>query len=286
MSESLTGDLAHLNEVSSRPGAASQDGRDEASGLQQQATRYGLSLLFVVLAVGLAFIVDHVVSTPNLTLIFVLPVIGAAIAFGWGPSLVAVCASVLAYDFFFTQPYFSLRIASPSDMWATVLLLVVAASVSALAAESRRRMGEARRAAEQAQALQALAHLVIESAPQAQIVEAAAATLAQIFRAPAVIFMKQADGLRPVACAGGARIAEAEEDAAKGALETQVPARAKTYPYDRSTFDFWPIAPSTDGACVIGVDFTHSGRERPAKPERFVEIVGGYLTATTARPVN
>jgi two-component system sensor histidine kinase KdpD len=285
MSESLTGDLAPLA-VSTRPGAVSQNGRGGAHRPQQQATQYSLSLLFVALAVGLAFIVDHVVSTQNLTLIFVLPVMGAAMAFGWGPSLVAVCASVLAYDFFFTQPYFSLRIASPSDMWATVLLLVVAVSVSALAAESRRRMDEARRAAEQAQALQALAHLVIKSAPQAQIVEAAAATLAQIFRAPAVIFMKQAGGLRPVASAGGARIAEAEEDAAKGALETQVSARAETYPYDRSAFDFWPITAAMDGACVIGVDFTRSGRERPAKPERFVEIVGGYLTAITARPAN
>jgi len=285
MSDSLTGDLAPLG-VANGAGAPSQDGRGEAPGPLPLAAQYGLALLLVALAAGLAFIVEHLVAAPNLTLIFVLPVMIAAMAFGWGPSLIAVGASVLAYDFFFTEPYYSLRIASPSDLWATALLLVIAASVSTLAAESRRRMGEARRAAEQAQALQGLAHLVIRSAPQAQIVEGAAAALAQIFRAPAVIFMGQAGALRAVATAGGARITDAEEDAAKGALETKVAARAETYPYDRSAFDLWPVPVTKDGACVIGVDFTRSGRDRPTKPERFVEIVGGYLAAAAARPAN
>ena len=285
MSDSLTGDLAPLG-VASGADAPLQDGRSEAPGPLPLAAQYGLALLFVALATGLAFIVDHLVAAPNLTLIFVLPVMVSAMAFGWGPSLIAVAASVLAYDFFFTEPYYSLRIASPSDLWATALLLVIAASVSTLAAESRRRMGEARRAAEQAQALQGLAHLVIKSAPRAEIVEAAAAALAQIFRAPTVIFMNQAGALRPVASGGGARITEAEEDAAKGALETHVPARAETYPYDRSAFDFWSVRVAKDGACVIGVDFTRSRRDRPAKPERFVEIVGGYLTVAIARPAD
>jgi two-component system sensor histidine kinase KdpD len=285
MSDSLTGDLAPLD-AANGAGAPSQEGRGEAPGPLPLPAQFGLALLLVAVAAGLAFIVEHVVAAPNLTLIFVLPVMVAAMAFGWGPSLVAVGASVLAYDFFFTEPYYSLRIASPSDLWAMALLLVIAAIVSTLAAESRRRMGEARRAAEQAQALQDLAHLVIRSAPQAQILEGAATALGQIFRAPAVIFMAQAGALRPVATAGGARITEAEEDAAKGALETKVAARAGAYPYDRSAFDFWPVPVTKDGACVIGVHLSRSGRDRLAKPERFVEIVGGYLAAATARPMN
>ena len=73
--------------------------------------------------------------------IFVLPVVIAATALGWGPSLLAVSTSVLAFDFFFTEPFYSFRIASPSDVWAAALLLVIAAIVSTIAAESRRRYG-------------------------------------------------------------------------------------------------------------------------------------------------
>ena len=96
--------------------------------------QYAAPLLFVALATGFALIVEERVGAPNLTLIFVLPVIGAATAFGWGPSLLATLASVLAFDFFFTEPKYSLVIASPADVWAAGLLLVIATIVSALAA--------------------------------------------------------------------------------------------------------------------------------------------------------
>ncbi len=256
----------------------SQNDRPAAQGSSLSlVARYAVSLLLVAVATALAFIVDHVISAPNLTLIFVLPVVAAATLFGWGPSLVAVSASVLAFDFFFTAPFYSFRIASPSDMWAAGLLLVIAAIVSTIAAESRRRALEARRAAEQAQALQALAHIVIESRPQAEVVSAAATALSQIFQAPAVVFMQKGMAFAPVATAGGARITTAEAEAAKGALDTRLPARAETYPYDQSTFDFWPVATPKDPGCVIGVSFGRSGRERPVAPERFVEIVAAYL---------
>ncbi len=89
------------------------------------AAQLAISLLLVAAATLLAFVVDHIVAAPNLTLIFVLPVVVAATFFGWIPALLAAVAGVLAFDFFFTQPYYSFRIASPSDLWAAALLLVI-----------------------------------------------------------------------------------------------------------------------------------------------------------------
>lgn len=242
------------------------------------AARYGLALLFVALATVLAFVVKNLIAAPNLTLIYVLPVVIAAIGFGWGPSLAAAAVGVLAFDFFFTQPYYSLRIASPSDIWAAALLLLIGAIVSTLAAEARRRAVEAQRAAEQAQALQALAHVVIENRSSSEILDAAAAALNAIFHAPAVIFMDRGGALRPVGSAGRAKITKAEDEAARGALATHLPARAGIYPYADSEFDFWPIANRSGSDIVLGVDFSRSGRQRPAAPERFVEVVGAYLS--------
>lgn len=96
-----------------RPGA-----EDGGAGPLPLVARYGAALLFVALAAGFAFTVEDRVGAANLTLIFVLPVIGAATLFGWGPSLLATVAGVLAFDFFFTEPKYSLVIASPSDVWA------------------------------------------------------------------------------------------------------------------------------------------------------------------------
>jgi two-component system sensor histidine kinase KdpD len=261
-------------------GAIPRSAPEDAQRLPLVA-QYLVALLLVAVATVLAFVVDHLIAAPNLTLIFVLPVVIAATTFGWGPALAAAVAGVLAFDFFFTQPYFSFRIASPSDLWAAGLLLVIASIVSTLAGEARRRAVEARRAAEQARALQALAHVVIEGRPQAEIVKAAATALSQIFHAPAVIFMERGGGLGPVASAGGATAAPADEAAARGALSTRLATRAGVYPYDGSKFDFWPVIARDSCRCVVGVDFSRTD-ERPLAPERFVEVVGGYLAAALA----
>jgi K+-sensing histidine kinase KdpD len=240
---------------------------------------YALALLFVALATVLAFVAENLLATPNLTLIYVLPVIISAMAFGWGPSLIASGASVLAFDFFFTEPRYSFAIASPSDIWAAALLLVVGAIVSSLAAEARRRGLEARQAAEQAQALQRLAHVIIEDRAPSEIVDAAATALSAIFHAPAVVFVDGARALRPV---GRTEVTKAEEEAALGALETRLPARAGVYPYADSEFDFWPVPTRSGHNIVLGVKLAGQGRERPIAPERFIDVVGAYLAAAFA----
>ena len=159
---------------------------DEAARLPAWA-RYGLSLVLVALATLLGFIVAPQVAAPNVTLIFVLPVVVAASAFGWGPAFATVAASVLSFDFCFTEPKFTLVIASPSDIWAAALLAVTASIVSAVAADSRRRALDARRAVEQARALQSVAHAVIEARPRPEIVQAAAAALSRIFAREAAL---------------------------------------------------------------------------------------------------
>src|SRR5579862_3651484 len=59
------------------------------------AGRYALSLLLVALATVLAFVMGTMVATPSLTLLYVLPVVIAAVTLGWGPSLAAAVAGVL-----------------------------------------------------------------------------------------------------------------------------------------------------------------------------------------------
>lgn len=244
-----------------------------------QAAQYGITLLLVTVATLLAFVVDHIIAAPNLTLIFVLPVVVAATFFGWGPALSAAVAGVLAFDFFFTQPYYSLRISSPSDLWAAGLLLVIAAIVSTVAAESRRRAIESRRAAERASALQALAHTVIEGRPRQEVILAAASALQRIFSAPALVFVQESGALSPEAVAGGAELTQAVREAAAGALTNQVHVRGEAYPYDQSPFDFWPVTTPGGSRLVVGVDFAHSEEDRPRTPEQFVDVVAGYLAA-------
>ena len=239
--------------------------------------QHALALLLVAAASALAFVVENLIAAPNLTLIYVLPVIAAASAFGWWPALVAALAGMLCFDFFFTQPYFSFRIYSASDIWAAALLLATAATVATLAAQARRRALEAQRTREQAEALQGLAHVVIEQRPQAEVLQAAAETLNQIFQAPAVIYLQDGGAFRRAASSGDPEITTLDEEAARGAMAAQLHTRAESYPYDQAEFEFWPVTTPLGCRCVLGVDFTSAEAERPEAPERFTDVVAAYL---------
>jgi K+-sensing histidine kinase KdpD len=245
--------------------------------------QYAASLGLVTAATLVAFVVGRLIAAPNITLIYVLPVVVAATMLGWGPALVAAIASVLAFDFFFTQPYYSFAIANASDVWEATLLLVTAAIVSTVAGDARRRAVESRRAAAQAQALQGLAHKVIESRPKDQIVAAGAEALSQIFEAPVLIFMDGDDGPQLAASAGGAKVTRADEDAAEGVLREGIRTRGEAYPYDKTEYDFWPLASASGRHCALGVNFKRSVLERPADPDRWVDVVKAYLATALAR---
>jgi K+-sensing histidine kinase KdpD len=244
---------------------------------------YGVSLLLVAAAGVVAFVVDHLVSTPNLSLIFVLPVIVAALSFGWGPALVSAMLSVAVDDFFFIEPRFTFRVASPSDVWALGLLLVVAAIASTVGAQSRGRALANRRAAQQAEALHSLAHAVIEAQPPSALLKIAAAALSQIFGAPAVVLAEKAGKLWPSAVGGGAQPSAADMEAAHWSLANDKPTRGETYPFDQAEFDFWPVQTPASHRLVLGVKLQGLSGGRPKDPGRQVELVAAYLSAAAAR---
>jgi two-component system sensor histidine kinase KdpD len=240
------------------------------------ATQYGAALLLVAAATVAAFAFRSLVPAPSLTLFYVLPVLVAAVSFGWGPSLAATVVGVLAYDFFFTQPYYSFTIASPTDISDAALLLVIAASVSAVAAESRRRAQAASLGAEQAEALQALAHMIVERRPAPEVARAAARALNRLLDVPSVVLTERDGALELSGQADVDAIGDADWEAAVASLTTQAPMHGGVYPAEAARFDFWPFG-SGAGAVVVGLDYSQA--DHPRDLARLVELVGGYLAA-------
>lgn len=244
-----------------------------------RAGHYVAALACVALATAIGLGAQAFVPISSVALFYVLAVIIAAISFGWWPSLVASVASALTFDFFFTQPIYSLRVATAGEFWAIILLFLIASTVSALAAQSRSRALRAARMAAQAEALQALAHTVILGAPRAQIIERAASTLSQAFGAPAFVLGK-ADQLTVLASSGRPVAMRPEDlDAARTALDVQGPTRGGQYPTDRARLDFWPAQLPNGEQFVIGIDFTRIRDGRPDNADGVVESVAACLAA-------
>jgi two-component system sensor histidine kinase KdpD len=103
-----------------------------------QLRPYGLSLLATAAGLGLALLLQPQTGIENADLILLTAVVAVAVRFGLGPSLAAVVAASLAYNFFFLPPVYTLTIADPTNVAAFLLFTVVAVLVSNLAGRSRR----------------------------------------------------------------------------------------------------------------------------------------------------
>lgn len=110
-------------------------------GRRWSLVRVGLALLApVAVAVALLPLRAHVLNT-NLALVLVVAVLGVAVAGGRTAGVVGALSSALAYDFFLTVPYGSLKIERGDDIGTTVLLALIGLIAGELVERARR--GEA-----------------------------------------------------------------------------------------------------------------------------------------------
>jgi two-component system sensor histidine kinase KdpD len=113
------------------------------------------SAAMVVLAVGCGLLIERFIGLQSILLIFLMAVIGAAIAWGLFPSLFACVLSVAAFNFFLVPPLYTFTIADAENALALFVFFVVALIVSNLTAALRSQIGSAQARAQTTAALYA-----------------------------------------------------------------------------------------------------------------------------------
>ena len=101
--------------------------------------RYGLSAVAVALTVGTGGLLELLFTRPlgSIGMLFLVPVLASAVSFGLGPALFTSLASVMAYNFFFLPPIYTLSISDPDNWLSFGILLFVAVIAGNLAARTR-----------------------------------------------------------------------------------------------------------------------------------------------------
>jgi K+-sensing histidine kinase KdpD len=250
------------------------------SPVASEAMRYLASIAMTAAATIVAVGVDSKVTIPNLSLVFVVPVIIAGVSLGLGPSLCSAILGALAFNFFLTEPRYTLAVDDPANIWAIGLLFVVGLIVSGVAFTSRTRATEAAQLRRQATVLQGYCHDVIAADNTKAIVSITCQALAALFQVPAVVVLVTEDRVVSVERAGDLSLQEAELEAAQSSLAAGTVARSGVYPNLTSRFDFWPVTAEGQNA-VIGLAFDPD--ERPSAPEVPVDIVVGVLALVLDR---
>ena len=249
----------------------------EASAVVGYLASFAMTAVATVVAVG----VDSQVTIPNLSLVFVVPVIIAGVGFGLGPSLFSAILGALAYNFFLTEPRYTLVVDDPANIWAIGLLFLVGLIVSGVAFTSRRRATDAALLRRQATVLQGYSRDVVAADNTEAIVSITSQALAALFQVPVVVMLVTEGKVVSVKRVGGVEPQEAEFEAARSSLETGTVARAGVYPALASRFDFWPVTTAVGQCAVIGLAFDPD--ERPSAPDTLVDIVGSVLALALDR---
>src|SRR5690242_15804694 len=94
-------------------------------------------------AAGVA--INAYIDLPNISLIYVVPVLMAAARHGLVPSLWVSALSVLSFNFFFLPPLYQFTITDPANVMALFFLMFVAVAASALGTRTRAQAEAARR---------------------------------------------------------------------------------------------------------------------------------------------
>lgn len=157
--------------------------RTPAAGLRGYAA--------AALLVGASTLVGVLIAprwgTAAVDLIYLPAVLGTAVLAGLGPALLAAIVSALAYNYFFTAPYHTFRIYSPSDIVTVMVLFGVAVVTSHLAASIRTQARLAEEHADRNATIAGFARRLLTCSREEEIAEAGTKELATLFDCNAVM---------------------------------------------------------------------------------------------------
>src|SRR5258706_7566300 len=270
-----------LNRSCGRPSHRRQMPTPLFGPVASELVRYLASIAMTAIATVVAVGVDSKVTIPNLSLVFVVPVIIAGVSLGLGPSLCSAILGALAFTFSLTEPRYCLAVDDPANIWAIGLLFVVGLIVSGVAFTSRQRATEAALLRRQTTVLQGYSRDLVAADNTKAIVSITSQALAALFQVPAVVMLVADGRVVSVERVGDVEAQEAELEAAPSSLATGIGVRGGIYPNLASRFDFWPVKTAEGQNAVIGLAFQPD--ERPSAPDTLVNIVGSVLALVLDR---
>jgi len=148
---------------------------------------YATAAGVVLAVVCLSFPLHRVMPHASLSLLFLTGVLIVAARTGPGPSLLASVLSFLAYNFFFTPPYYTFEVADDGDVATLVFFLLMAAIAGNLAARMRREMAKRRASLHRISNLYEFGRRMSSAAGTGAVLEALAEHLAHSLERPVAV---------------------------------------------------------------------------------------------------
>ncbi|API59486.1 hypothetical protein BSL82_09340 [Tardibacter chloracetimidivorans] len=206
-----------------------------------RAGGYAATLVLIAGATLAGLLIAPRWGSGPVALLYIPPVLVAAAMCGLWPALAAAMVSTLAYNFYFTEPYRTFLIHSPADVVTVVVLFLVAAVVSRLAASLRQQGRRADAYAARNATIAGFARRLLSCASEADIADVTVAELARLFNVHAVLLMSRDAPHIAAAAPAGITLAPSDLAAAALTLETGEPSGRGVRKVDLADWQFHPV---------------------------------------------
>ncbi|WP_114947783.1 sensor histidine kinase [Microvirga calopogonii] len=215
---------------------------------------YLWSTLAVAGAIAAGLALTSVVSLPNVSMIFLVAVLFAAVRFGIWPAVISSILSFLGYNFFFIDPLYTFTVARPHELLALFVFLGAAVLTSALAGRAREQAAAAVSRARATRRLYEFTRRLSSFADANAVAEGSVVELNGYLNRPVAILQPQGDTLELAASwPPEDELDTASSSAARWAYDKDEPAGAGTGTLPSARWLFLPLRSSHGRVGVMGV---------------------------------
>lgn len=156
--------------------------------------RYAWSIVITLACTLLAFAMSGHFALVNIAMVYLLGVVIAGLRFGRGPSVVAAIANVVAFDYCFVPPLFSLAVSDAQYVITFGTMLTVALVIANLMASVRQQTRVAGARERRTALLYAMSRELAATRGTAHMARVAVRHVAEVFQCRAVVLLPDATG--------------------------------------------------------------------------------------------
>ena len=215
--------------------------------------RYVYSFLLVVIATASGFLIGGHVEATNLVMVYLLAVVVTALYLGRGPAILSSLLGVLAFDYLFVTPYFTLAVSDTQYIITFIGLFLVGMVISQLAARAREQALAARQREGETAELYDLSRDLASSANIGAILSAFQRHLERTFNRTFAVLLLEGNRLVTRTISGGMTLNAEELAVADWVYRHAEPAGRHTNTLTAAQLRYLPLKTSKGVVGVLGV---------------------------------
>jgi two-component system sensor histidine kinase KdpD len=209
---------------------------------------------FTLITTASALIIDRFIDLPNISLLFLLAVLGASVTGGYMAAFLAALMCTLAYNFFFIDPFRTFTISTPHEVFALFIFLAVAMIAGGFASRIKEQASVARVRATALQSLYDFSRKLSTTAKADDAIWLAVSQLQASLKRNVVLLLPDSDVKVAAAWPPDTELDITDLTAARWSHDKQETAGHGTGTLPNSRFEFRPLRGPHGVVGVCGVE--------------------------------